>query len=273
MADYCYHTHTSFSDGTGNLDDMLCRAVELGWKEIGLSDHLIVHRGFPNSPSLPIFKSSTASFMYRSSFAEAEEFFKRYLDTICEARNRYPIKIFAGAEVDFYTYPGWLDGFEHFREVCPLDYYLSGNHFLILPDGNIIDPEDIRFAGTKEVARKIIAEHYETVASAAASGLFDFMAHIDYMRRVKFDDDFHDEKQNLINVLAENRMPIELSTKGLRKFGKFYPEPWLMQAMREQDIPVIISDDAHSVEELGYEFEKAEQYLEAMDYTNRWKLS
>ena len=50
MQKFSYHTHTNFSDGSNSLEQMLEKAVSLGWSEIGISDHLIIHKDMKQSP-------------------------------------------------------------------------------------------------------------------------------------------------------------------------------------------------------------------------------
>ena len=61
----------------------------------------------------------------------------------------------------------------------------------------------------------------------------------------------------------------EISTKGLRKIGDFYPDEWFLKKIKEQGIPMVISDDAHKVEELGFDFDKAEERLSEFGILNR----
>ena len=46
MQKYTYHCHTTFSDGKSSIKEMLDQAVRLGFTEIGISDHLAVHKNF-----------------------------------------------------------------------------------------------------------------------------------------------------------------------------------------------------------------------------------
>ena len=58
MQNFSYHTHTVFSDGHNTIEEMLDRAEELGWREIGISDHLIVHKNITRSRSFPRWMNS-----------------------------------------------------------------------------------------------------------------------------------------------------------------------------------------------------------------------
>lgn len=52
--------------------------------------------------------------------------------------------------------------------------------------------------------------------------------------------------------------------------GRQYPDLWIIEALRDADVPVLISDDAHRVEQIGQHFEKAESLLQELNYTNRF---
>lgn len=272
---FSYHTHTNFSDGRNSLEEMLEQAVKLGFEKIGISDHFIVHKGFPQSPSLNLLQDYHAPHIYRVDFEKAVKDFKAHYEHIHTVANKYPLKIYVGAEVDYFDYDGWKEGFEYFKSECRPDYCLSGNHFLFLPDGRIIDPRDLSLAGSIKEQKKVVSNHYKMLCKAIASGLFDFIAHIDYMRRVEknLNEDFRQDKENVVECLAKHNIPTELSTKGLRKENPdYYPAVWLADLLIEKNIPIVISDDAHQISELGSQFDKAESYLQSRNYTNRWKL-
>ncbi len=43
IQNFSLHTHTTFSDGRNSISEMVEQAKKLGWKAIGISDHLTVH--------------------------------------------------------------------------------------------------------------------------------------------------------------------------------------------------------------------------------------
>ena len=143
VQNFGYHTHSTYSDGRNSLAEMIEQAISLGWDEIGFSDHLIVHKDIKKSANWAVFQTHYASYIYRDNFAEAKEYFKLYKAEINSLRKKYPIKIYIGAEVDYFTYDGWLDEFIDFRNELDLDYYVSGNHYLIDDNHQLIDPDAI----------------------------------------------------------------------------------------------------------------------------------
>lgn len=270
MQKFSYHTHTNFSDGRGKIEDMLKQAVNLGWESIGISDHLIVHKNIRQSVSWNRLKDLHGYWEYHQEFKDAQNAFLKQVEEVQKQAKKFPIKVKIGAEVDFFSYDGWEEEFADFRKNVDLDYYISGNHFLELPKEQILNADDAKLLCASD-QKAAISKHFNNMQQAVESGVYLFLAHIDYMRRLKIcsDSDFMPEKLELVKSLKKSNIASELSTKGLRKGTEFYPSSKLLNLIIQFDIPLIISDDAHRVSELGFEFERAEQYLAKLNYFNR----
>lgn len=143
MQNFSYHTHTVFSDGHNTIEEMLDRAEELGWREIGISDHLIVHKNITRSRSFPRWMNSPNNHVYRTGFVAAAEDFARHAENVRRAARGRRLKVKVGAEVDWFVYDGWEEEFAAFRKESGLDYYISGNHFLQPSEGEILDIKDL----------------------------------------------------------------------------------------------------------------------------------
>lgn len=90
MQNFSYHTHTVFSDGHNTIEEMLDRAEELGWREIGISDHLIVHKNITRSRSFPRWMNSPNNHVYRTGFVAAAEDFARHAENVRPGCPRAP---------------------------------------------------------------------------------------------------------------------------------------------------------------------------------------
>lgn len=274
MQKFSYHTHSNYSDGRNSLEEMIQRAAELNMEEFGISDHLVVHKNFSLSPSWEILQGLNASFIYRTDWDEAIAHFQNYHQEIRQLENKYNLRIYAGAEVDYYDYPGWEEEFLRFRELTKLDFYISGNHFLPFNE-TILYPDHIDdIIIDTEQQKKLLHDHFELLRKSVESRLFDFIAHVDYMRRLKIcrDKDFFAEKMELIEALCRTHTPVEVSTKGIRNSGYCFPAAWMLEEMKKCNIPVLITDDAHQISELAANFDKAEELLQQLDYSQRWRL-
>ena len=274
MQKFSYHTHTIFSDGTNTLDEMLRQAVNLGWKEIGISDHLIVHKNVKKSSFYAFYNARGRAHMYRDSFEQARKDLIENAKYFRDTASKYPLKVYLGYEADFFTYKGWLAEFKDLIMEIDHDYLISGNHYFMTEDGeDIFDvcyPDESILSNFETYLRR----HYETIGLAVESGLFTFLAHLDYARRSEKHKFFPklEEQKNIVQKLQKARMACELSTKGLRRIDDFYPSETVVKDLIARQVPIVISDDAHYTTELGMDFDKAEAQLERLGCQYRFHL-
>ena len=68
--------------------------------------------------------------------------------------------------------------------------------------------------------------------------------------------------------IAESDVAIEVSTAGLRKpAGEMYPARPFLEMCLDAGRPVALSSDAHRPEQLGYEYERAVEWLSDLGVT------
>ena len=278
MQKFSYHTHTKFSDAENTLEEMLSQAVNLGWEEIGISDHMVIHKDIKNTFFYEKVCRENRPHMAHDDFNEAKEFFARNADYIRKVSKNYPLKVRIGFEVDYFTYDGWEDEFKDFINQIDHDYLLSGNHFFLNNKGDFVG--DVSDYKNKEDSDKLgnldeyIHIHFNNIKKAVKSGLFNFLAHLDYIRKVKVyeSEKFTDDCLQIVKALKETGMGCELSTKGLRKIGDYYPQNNILRELVKEKVPLVISDDAHKTTELGYAFDKAEDVLKEVGCQCRFRL-
>ena len=267
VQNFSYHTHTLFSDGADSLEDMVKRAKKIGFTHIGLSDHLIVHKDFYRSEYISFLQKKSCNHVFNSNFPDILDRFKRHCDEIRSISRKENFRILVGFEVDYFTYDGWEDELRDFLRQLDYDYLISGNHMFFDEAGlNVFDAGDLKkMYNDLSQQKEFIRRHFNTMKKAVDSGLFTFLAHLDYVRKVGVDvcskDDFLDEKIAVLNSLENNGCGIEISTKGLRKINDFYPSGNILDEISKRNIPVVISDDAHRCDELGLSFDLAEKEL------------
>ncbi len=277
MQKFSYHTHTNFSDGENTLEETFEQAIKLGWDSIGISDHMIIHKNMKNSPVYDVLIKSCAH-IYNDDFDKCLPIFQKRAEYIRKSAKNYPIKVFVGFEVDYFNYDGWENEFKEFISEVDHDYLINGNHFFFDENCenliNIYKYDEMSSKIKTESYETYLKRHYKVIQQSIKSGLFDILAHLDYARR----DDLHQkypcnqERLGIVDYLKEYNMAIELSTKGLRKIGDFYPENFLLNDIINKNIPIVINDDAHNIRELGYCFDKAEEKLVELGCKNRFVL-
>ncbi|MEE6207039.1 MAG: PHP domain-containing protein [Alphaproteobacteria bacterium] len=275
---FSYHSHTTFSDGRNSIREMIRRAKEIGFTELGISDHLIVHKNMFQCECWKYMQSDRASHVYNNNFKDILPAFQRHCEEIRKIAKEENFKVLVGYEVDFFPYDGWLEELKEFVSNLDVDYLHSGNHFFCDDKyENIINMTFMKnFVTDKTLLNEYIIRHFDTLRQCVESKMFDFLAHIDYVRRycgeVYQPNLYWDEKNAVLNALEQNNVALEISTKGLRRINDFYPDALLLDAVSERNIAMLINDDAHYTSELGADFDKAEQALKDHGITKRFKI-
>ena len=275
---FSYHTHTNFSDGSCSLREMVRQAKKIGFTEMGVSDHLIVHKNMKKDDCWEYLKNMEISYVYNDDFKGVLDLFKRHCEEIRKVSKEENFKLYTGFEVDYFPYDGWEEEFKWFIAQLDVDYLHTGNHFFC--DESFEHTINMSFfkkiCTDKGLYREYMSRHFKTLQKAVESKLFTFLAHIDYVRslgkEVYDEADFGAEKKQIIAALEKTGTALELSTKGLRKVGDFYGGGEILREAAEKNIAVIISDDAHRCEELGAGFEKAEEELKKYGISKRLKF-
>ena len=180
---------------------------------------------------------------------------KPYVEALLEAKRRgLPVKL--GLEVDYI--PGREEEIRELLSPYPWDFLLGSIHYL---DGNGVDcePSIVAALGPAEAYRR----YFEALAQAAASGLFDSLAHPDL---VKFFGGLLDwDWDALVGQL--DGVCLEVSTAGLRKpHGRIYPEPELLAAAHRAGVHITLASDAHEPDDVGRDLDLAAAQARAAGY-------
>lgn len=275
---YSYHTHTNFSDGHNSLEEMVYRAKQIGFTEMGISDHLIVHKNMRQNASWQYLRQKDAIHVYNESFKDILESFKRHCEEIRHISKSENFKLYIGFEVDYFNYDGWEEELKCFLSQLDYDYLHTGNHFFC--EENCENVINIAFlhqvCSDTSRYQEYVVRHFETMRQAVESKMFKFLAHLDYVRRYGSDvcdgDSYMAEKIRVLDALQKTNTALEISTKGLRKIGDFYPSQSVLAEVSKRNLQMVISDDAHKPEELGADFDKAEAELQKYGLTKRLKF-
>lgn len=277
VQNFSYHSHTNFSDGYNTLEEMVAQAKKLGFCELGISDHLCVHKNIRQSKSWPLWVQRNNSHIFKKDFKESLPDFQKHCEHIRKVSAQSGLKLFVGFEIDFFTYSGWFDELQDFLKQLDYDYVITGNHMLFDENcANLIDLYDMPiFYHDVVLQNELLQRHFETIEKAVKSGVFKFLAHLDYARRlgnICSAENFMPEKLKILDALQSQNIGMEISTKGLRKINDFYPSEKILAEAAKRSISFVISDDAHAVAELGDRFDLAEIALAKHNIQHRIKF-
>lgn len=236
-----FHTHIYLcKHATGNTENYVKKAINLGYESIGISDHG------------PILEHYNEKFYSRRM--NFDEYYNIYLKEINEAKEVFSknINVLGAIEIEFYD-----DMIDIYRKnLKELDYLILGQHNIELPDGTF-----------KTVYKCSTVEDLELYTNKVVNGLntgfFSILAHPDIfmMFYQKWDNSAILSAKRIIEAAIKNNVLLELNANGIRK-GLIttteglrtykYPriEFWRLVATYK-DAKIIVSDDAHEVHHLN----------------------
>jgi histidinol-phosphatase (PHP family) len=243
-----YHMHTPLcGHATGHPSEYAAEALRKGLKEIGFSEHNPMPEKFDD---------------WRMDLAD----FPEYLKLVHEARKEFPqLPIRLGLECDFI--PGRESWIRELSQKVEFDYFIGAVHY-ITPDWDVDNP--LKLARWKDQpVEEVWTRYFKAMTQAAQSGLFDFMAHPDLVKKFGHipKGDLRPYYRETLDAIEAAGIAMEVSTAGLRKeVMEIYPaKPFLEEAFR-RNIPVLISSDSHTPREVGYEFERALAFVKEVGY-------
>jgi histidinol-phosphatase (PHP family) len=179
------------------------------------------------------------------------------------SQNVNDIKVRTGLEVDFF--PGKEKEIHSFLSTTDLDYAIGSVHYL--GDSTVdMGPE---FYNGKNIDR-LFKAYFDRVIAAAASGLFDIIAHCDLIRIYGFKP--VSDPEHLYRKLARSfkihDVVFEINTNGRnRPIGDFYPDRQYLRIFKEENVPVCVNSDAHMPSRVGQYFDEAYELLKSVGYT------
>ncbi len=231
-----------------NLERYLEAAAARGIGELGFSEH--------------VYRFREALDIWRHPFWEecASDSLDEYVDFLVGMRQRgHAVRL--GLEVDWIA--GREEEIKRLIDGRPWDYIIGSVHFIA---DRAVDHDgyDIWDSSSPD---EVWAAYFEALGEAAASGLFDVLAHPDLVKvwgkeRPAPPRPLRSYYEIAIERIAAADVAIEVSTAGLRKpVGEIYPARELLDMCLEAGKPVALSSDAHEPEAIGHAYDAAVAYL------------
>ncbi|WIV19371.1 histidinol-phosphatase HisJ [Paenibacillus polygoni] len=253
-----YHTHHArCGHAVGDLESYVTQAVKLGYNEIGLSDHM------------PLLHVNPAE--YYPEMAMPIEELPRYIEECLYLRDKYKndIEVRVGLEGDYIE--GYEKEIEEIISAYPFDYVIGSVHFL--KEWDITDHRQVHHWEGKDVL-EVYELYYDAVQKAAKSGLYDFLGHIDAIKRFTYKPKQEEQEawyaleRETLEVIAECGIPIELNASGLSKpCAEMFPSERMLKQAYQLGIPVTVGSDAHDPLKVGENVDRARNILKEIGYT------
>jgi histidinol-phosphatase (PHP family) len=250
-----YHVHTRFSDGEGEPAECVARALALSLPEIGFADHLAPRCADP-----------------RDEYGIGADHLEEYVSAVREAAARYPqIVVLLGVEADYM--PEAHDEIAGILAAHPFDFVIGAVHDV---EGFSFDDPQGRDDARWCRGPGVYERYYELLGRAASSGLFDVLAHIDYIEvwGHPLPDGVAAAEDEALCAIAAAGTAIEVNTTGiLDPAGRMYPALGLLEDARRLGIPLVFGSDAHAVDQVGWRFDEGVALARRAGYDSWLRLS
>ncbi len=248
------HTHTTFCDGKSTAEEIVLKAIELGFDTIGFSGHSPV--------DTPIVYYVT------------EEKIPEYKAEIARLKSIYNdrIKVLCGIEYDMFSTTSQLG----------YDYIIGSNHHIFV-DGKLIDIDQDAETTVSIINKyfdgdflKYAEKFYETSCQIPYKVNADFIAHIDILTK-------NSERSSLINPNTKEYEKLALETIHTisKKLNVFevntgvisrgyrttpYPSPVILKEINAIGGHVIITSDCHNMEFLNFKYDLAIEIIKSCGF-------
>ncbi|HRY53057.1 MAG TPA: histidinol-phosphatase [Spirochaetia bacterium] len=244
-----YHSHCDYCDGSSSARAMAEAACAAGFGVLGISSHAPLGRGlYEGNMKLPRLGGYLAEI--------------RSLAREWEGRG---LEILLGLEID------WLREAQSPRDALfaglGLDYSIGSVHLVDLGSGPFaVDESAESFRARVEAdaggdARRVWKAYYEELCALIEAGGFDILGHLDLVTKYNRGGELFDESDPAYReaalgaaaLLGGADIVIEINYGAMLRSGAAapYPAPFILRALRERGVRVVLSADAHAPEQLG----------------------
>lgn len=264
-----FHSHTCYSDGNSDPELYIKAAIENKMPAYGFSCH---------SP-VPFDSDWNMKF----------ENLRNYVEHICRLKEKYKgeIDLFLGLEIDFVKDLTGLYQYDHLK----LDYTIGGIHFLgFFADGVPWDMDRSKEwfeKGLNELfdgnIRKLVSFYFSQLSEMILSTKTDVLAHFDLVKKFNRGNLFYDENDNwyrnlcfdTLDLVYKQGIILELNTRGVYQKIQtdFFPSAFILKRCLDLNIPVCLSSDAHSPDEVMALLPEAADLLKSIGFKEVWSLT
>ena len=253
-----YHMHLvgdddPFTDAAlsvGRVAEYVDRARDAGIDEIGFTEHVYRFRQARGWSDNPLWVDDAVADL------------DRYHGCLVAAVDAgLPVKI--GLEVDYLA--GREAAIAATVDRLQWDFLLGSVHWVA---GLAVDWE-MASIWERYPVDEVWRMYVEDVCVAAATGIYDTMAHPDLAKVFGHRPTPKPLRlyEQLADAFAAAGVCAEVSTAGYgRALGELYPDPDLLRLLHRRGVPVALASDAHRPDEVGRSFDRALAVLREIGY-------
>lgn len=243
------HVHTRFCDGKDSPEDMVLSAISKGLKTIGLTVHSYTE--------------------FDTSYCVTPEREKQFKKEVARLKEKYAadIEVKVGIERDvFATYEP--EGYDYV--IGAAHYFKRGDEWFHVDykKDYFIEVVKKRFGGDYYSAAE---DYYANVGKIADEVKPDIIAHFDLITKFNEGNELFDSSEPryvrardaALNELLRRDVIFEINTGAISRGYRSepYPDVEVVKKIKEKGGKLALSSDAHSKENIAFEFEKWRKLL------------
>jgi len=237
------HVHSSYSeDCKCDVKDICNTAIQNEIKVLTLTDHVDFN---PIDPGFRYFK------------------LEKYLNEVAKLKKKHKDKIKLLTGVEFSEPHQYQDKLKEYND-NDLDLIIGAIHWIgdyFVGDEKLLD---------KYSKDEIFLRYYNLVYETVKNGQIDVLAHLDFPKRyLNYDyKNFHLIPQ-ILRMMIDRNIVLEINTSTLRKgFDEPMPSKWILSKYKKMGgKKVTVGSDAHRLNELNTNFNKAYSLIEEFNFT------
>ncbi len=262
-----FHTHSTFCDGKSTLEQNVLSAIQKGFKILGFSSH------------------STWPFPFEDSIKRGE--FESYKNEILRLKQKYADKI----EIKYGFEADYIEGFcspdfDAYKEFEP-EFLIGSVHYLYNGEDCAEKTTPVDWSAEKLFesiktlyngnVKKMICHYFETQREMLSKCSFSIIGHPDLVRKFNEKSPFFNEDESwykeqlklTADSIKKSGVIAEINTGGITRgyMNTPYPSLYFLTLLHERNVPVMLSSDSHSAENLDGRFELALELAKKAGYT------
>lgn len=258
-----YHTHTIFCDGKNSPEETILSAIEKKIDILGFSGH--------------------SMYPFAEDWHISPKQMQEYVSTIRTLSEKYKdkITILCGFEAD-YIHGITEPTFQNYKDFSP-DYLIGSVHYILTNKGimavdgksnDILKGINLLFNGN---TKKAVCEYFYLQREMIKKCDFTILGHPDLFRKEnenlklfnESDSWYKKEVKALAKEIAKKGIITEVNTGAItrKKMNDVYPSNYFLSLLKEYNVPITISSDAHSAQDLDGAFDFAIESIKKAGYS------
>lgn len=250
-----YHTHTYYCDGKNSPEEMVLKAIELGFDILGFSGH-----GHTNIDG---------------SYCMSIENTKKYIADINVLKEKYKDKILilCGIEQDIVSDD----------DISEFDYAIGSSHYILRGttfypvDGSVAEFDYLVnnvFNGSYEAFAE---EYFENASTVVEKTNCQIIGHIDLISKnferlgLKETDKYLSFAEKAVKKLVKYNVPFEINTGAIARGYRTspYPSENILKMIKEHGGKIIFTSDCHNKDYLDCFFNESLILAKKIGFTKR----